>query len=107
MIGRTEPVPHHRTFWGTVMVACIPLIPAVLVMGVQQIKNNERQDAAIAANTVAIQTLRASLDTELDGIALADKRAVAERDRMQERLNLLDQRLSAAEATIKALQPKP
>jgi hypothetical protein len=102
-----DDTPHHRTFWGTALVACIPLVPAVLIMGIQQIKNNERQDAAIAANSVAISHLTDGVNAELDGMAQVDKRNVTQLDRMQERLNLIDQRLSAVEATLKAMQPKP
>jgi hypothetical protein len=103
----TETEAPHRTFWGTVFVACIPLVPAVLVMGVQQIKNNERQDAMISANALSVQRLRDYVDLELAAIETTGRRNTFEHDRAQERLILIDQRLSATEATIKALQAKP
>jgi hypothetical protein len=64
------------------------------------------QSTALGIGDGAGRVLR-RVRAEFTAIEMADKRATTERDRMQERLNLIDQRLSAAEATIKALQPKP
>jgi hypothetical protein len=107
MIGNGARGP----FWTTVLLACIPLVPTAGVLVIQQVKNNEHQNAAIDANTLAVKELTRRIEAidaagtrGFANVAVTQQRAVTTVDRFAERLNIIDQRLASTEATVKALQ---
>jgi hypothetical protein len=98
---------HRKSFWITVAIACVPLVPTLSLLVVQQIRNNEQQIAHIEANSLAIERLRQYVEVELSAFEASDNRNVVEHDRARDQLADINRRLSAAEATIKGLQAKP